>query len=261
MDESVSHLVHFCHLARSCHLIGPLALRSDVLPHAFPLALQSIQSQLDADQWTEYINSLWAIWRCRNDITYSGKVVGVQEFQSYLSSISWESKLLERKGGLSKRREVETVEFDLNGFEYCCHVDGSWSQGWEAGFGIYLTRKNELVLYKLAKVRACSPFHSEAMALKMAVDVVVQRGITSCIFMSDCKTLVDLVSDFSPPLNADWRAFSLVQSVWNFLRGSESLAAKFISRCHNDLADRLAKMGRVQGWDLTGYTLPMLRDS
>lgn len=117
-----------------------------------------------------------------------------------------------------------------------------------------------MVLYRSVRVKACCPIQYEAMALKVAVDMVLERGITSCLFMSDCKTLIDLVSGFSPPLNADWRAFTLVQSVWNSLRLSEILVSRFIQRCQNDLADQLAKMGRLQGWDLTEYTLPMLRE-
>lgn len=57
-EESVSHLVHFCRLARGCHLVGPLALKSDVMPPNFSVALELINSQLDPEQWTDYINFL-----------------------------------------------------------------------------------------------------------------------------------------------------------------------------------------------------------
>lgn len=64
-----------------------------------------------------------------------------------------------------------------------------------------------MVLYRSVKVMACCPIQSKAVALKVAVDMVIQRGIKSCLFMSDCKTLIDSVSGFSPPINVDWRAF------------------------------------------------------
>lgn len=84
-EENVSHLTHGCHLARACHFSGPLALRTDVLPHSFPASLQALVRQMDDAQWSLYANSLWALWRCRNDKTYGGKEVGLSDFNNYLN--------------------------------------------------------------------------------------------------------------------------------------------------------------------------------
>lgn len=73
-------------------------------------------------------------------MAYSGKEAIVQQFRAYFDKITWESKLLERKG-VSNRKGVKAPVYDTYDFEYCCYVDGSWTQGWKAGIGIYLKRK------------------------------------------------------------------------------------------------------------------------
>lgn len=244
-------------MSRSLHFMGPLALKSDTLQPNFHSALMHLSTQLDSELWTEYVNSLWAIWRCQNDRVYGGKEAGLMEFKQYFGRISWESQLIAKKGGspLTGRDAGQVLNTDT--FEFCCHVDGSWSQGWEGGIGVVLEKKGELIFYKSVKARACCPVQSEAMALKMALELVIQRGITSCCFLSDSKGLVELVSESSPPLNADWRAFPQVFSVWTSLQASASLSCQHIPRSENALSDGLAKLGRVQGWDLIGFTFPV----
>lgn len=99
----------------------------------------------------------------------------------------------------------------------------------------------------------------EAMALKEAVQMVTDKGITDCIFMSDNRELVDLVSRNTPPTQADWREFSEILNIWKALCGKETMACVYISRSQNNATDTLAKLGRQQGWDLTGFTYPMVK--
>lgn len=89
--ENVLHLVHLCQFSRMCHYTGPLALKSSTLPQMFSQVLQFLDLALDDDQWTCYANSMWAIWRCRNEVMYAGKGVDLGSFQKYLGAITWES--------------------------------------------------------------------------------------------------------------------------------------------------------------------------
>ncbi|XP_078154775.1 uncharacterized protein LOC144550670 [Carex rostrata] len=255
--EDVNHLAHLCQLSRICHFSGPIALKSDSLPPHFLGALQFLNSTLDDDQWTHYVNSLWAIWRCRNDKAYGGKEVGLTEFRKYYCSIAWESSL--RQSGNAKPTALELDGQNLNpsDYQFSCFADGSWTNGWEGGTGICLMQGEELIQYHSAKARGCCPIQVEAMALKDAVQLVKSKGIQSCIFYSDCKPLVECVTLPSPPTNADWRAFSEIMFIWKAICENKGWACMYIPRGQNQLADRLSKLGRQQAWDLIGYTFPM----
>lgn len=43
------------------------------------------------DRWTEFLNTLWAIWRCRNDQAYGGIQPTIQNFYAYFNRISRET--------------------------------------------------------------------------------------------------------------------------------------------------------------------------
>lgn len=257
-DENVSHLTHKCQFARACHFAGPIALRTDTLPQSFPDAVEFLIGLMDDLQWTRYVNSLWALWRCRNDVAYRGKAVGLHDFNNYLSTVMWESHLMASQGSKIRITEVQVIDLNIQDFEYCCNVDGSWLKEWEGGIGVFLKRNEELIMYKSAKVRGCCSMQLEARALWEAVKLVTEMGISNCIFLSNNKTLVELVSHNSPPSNADWRAYSEILSVWESLSKNATLACKHIPRDQNSTADALAKLGRKQGWDFTGSTYPIL---
>lgn len=257
LNEDVNHLAHTCHLSRVCHFSGPIALKSDSLPIPFLMALQTLNTLLDDEQWTQYVNSLWAIWRCRNDKVYGGKEVGLDEFWKYYNAISWETLL--RQAGSAKPVDVGQYRQNHNpsNFQFSCFMDGSWDSGWDRGIGICLMRNGELIQYRFAKVRGSCAIHVEALALKEAFQLVRSQGIACCIFYSDCKSLVECVATSSLPTNADWRAFSEIMFTWKSLHENQSWACMHIPRGQNELADGLSKLGRQQDWDQIGYTFPM----
>ena len=133
-------------------------------------------------------------------------------------------------------------------------------RSWQGGIGVVLRRGEELLMHLSKKVRACSPLQTEAIALLEATKEVQGRGIQSCLFLSDCKSLVDLLSKFDPPLEADWRAFEEIHQLWLFFRSNVTFHCQYQQRNGNRLADYLAKLGRVNNWDSSGHTFPLYRD-
>lgn len=183
--------------------------------------------------------------------------MGFDDFQKFLKAISWESTITECKGRQQKSQPEVNYSPDAESLEYTCFVDGSWEKGWEGGIGFCIFFRGELVLYRSAKTEGCCPIQSEARVLKNAIKLVRERGIVNCCFFSDCKQLVQDVSTASPPINSDWRAFEEILSIWEVLREEHAFSCVYNARELNQTADGLSKLGRTQGWDVTGYTFPM----
>lgn len=158
---------------------------------------------------------------------------------------------------MQKEWLVQVAEFN---FDYSCQTDGSWEETWQGGIGVVLRRGEDLLMHLSKKVRACSPLQAEAIAFIEATKEVQRRGIQSCLFLSDCKSLVDLVSKFDPPLEADWRAFEEIHQLWLFFRSNATFHCQYQQQNGNRLADYFAKSGRVNNWDSLGHTFPLYQD-
>ena len=97
------------------------------------------------------------------------------------------------------------------------------------------------------------------MALKQAVEKAVQLQIEKCLFLSDCLTLVEAVNSAQPPVNVDWKASMEVYSLWCGFKKAKGYVCKFTGRENNEIADGLARMGRIQGDTVVGYTYPIMQ--
>lgn len=139
-----------------------------------------------------------------------------------------------------------------------CYTDGAWIDRWNGGIGIAVFFKEELLIYRSAKALGCSAITIEAIALREAINLVLSRGIPQCTFLSDCLSLVKAVNSTSPPSNVDWRAYSVIMQVWNLFKHNPSFDCRHIDRSQNELA--LAKKGRIEGWDVSGFTFPLFTE-
>lgn len=93
--------------------------------------------------------------------------------------------------------------------------------------------------------------------MKEALKLVKGKGILNCLFLSDCKTLVENVIDSAAPTNSDWRAFSKILQIWKGMCENPNWACVHIPRGQNEMVDGLAKLGRQRGWDMSGHTYPI----
>lgn len=109
------------------------------------LGPQFLTEQLTDDQWTQFANIAWSIWRCRNDKTYGGKEPSIDRFQKYLSQITAETNISVTKRYLSWKSETihdPMLQWD----KVICMTDGSWEGNWQAGIGIVLLNEESMVL-------------------------------------------------------------------------------------------------------------------
>lgn len=158
-----------------------------------------IGSQLDEDQWISFANSLWAIWRCRNDATYNGKKADFHQFKSYLNSISWESLMRASTPVNGVAHRLNQIQEAIPKHEYVCYFDGAWIDRWNSGTGLVIFQNGELILFKSSKAEGCSSLSLEALALRDALVQIQTLGISHCSFLSNCEVLVKAVNNESPP--------------------------------------------------------------
>lgn len=101
---------------------------------------------------------------------------------------------------------------------------------------------------------ASCPLQAEAQALKEAMKQISLEGINSCVFYTDCRILGISTEQLAPPLEAEWRAFTEIFDVWKSFKQNEGFKCVHVGREQNGVADSLAKLGRKEGWDITGHT-------
>lgn len=63
------------------------------------------------------------------------------------------------------------------------------------------------------------PLHAvaEAMALWWAIQEVQRIGGNGCMLYTDCETLVKVVTNLSPPLHVEWRAYAEIFECWKMI--------------------------------------------
>lgn len=132
-------------------------------------------------------------------------------------------------------------------FQFSCYLDGSWSGTWQGGIRYLFYKGDSLVTYEARGVSSCCAIQAEAQALLTAMQTAVKKGMLSTVFYTDCQELAKACNSINPPLHSDWRAFHETFEAWRVLRKNTSFQISHISRSQNDLADKLAKHGRMMG--------------
>ena len=138
-----------------------------------------------------------------------------------------------------------------------CYSDGSWVRNWEGGIGVVFKEGDILKWYTSRAVQACCSMQAEAQALKLGIQQATKLGISQCVFFTDYKELQEIVTKLQPPTQMDWRACKEVLEVWKLLMDNKEYQCLFVNRGHNEMADYLAKKGRKEKWNVSGFTFPL----
>lgn len=256
--ETMFHMLFECPFARACWLSSPLAIRSLQLPTEMEECLYGLAQITTDSQWVIATNVMWAIWRSRNDRRYRGAKPEIENFKRYLYSARAEASM----AITGNARQGMTSDASLDSQEpgpqqgHTCQVDGSWTHNWNAGTGFLLTWGDALVAYRSASVRACCAIQAEAQALKEAIRYVQEQNIDTCMFYTDCQSLVKWCTALQPPLEADWRAYREAYEIWALLTETR-YGCRYRSRSMQAEADILAKQGSRTGESYMGYTYPI----
>lgn len=185
---------------------------------------------------------------------YGGELPTFQKFKRYLQAISNETSIA---SSAKPANVVQTTSEVTSESEVKCWIDGSWAQEWQGGVGYAFFKGRELVRYHSSKALVCCPMQAEATALREAIICAQDLGYQQCEFLTDSQGLAKAVDSLQPPKDADWRAFREIHFAWRVLKEQPLYCCRHIPRELNGIADKLAKLGRLNGWCYTGYTFPM----
>lgn len=136
--------------------------------------------------------------------------------------------------------------------EIQCHVDGSWVFGWLGGAGFVFQNTGTLLAYCSERVTACCALQTEACALLNAMEYAIRNGFSCCNFLSDCQVLVNACTAQQPPIEVDWKAHKEIYVIWKMIKCNPGFRCCHIGREQNELADFLAKQGRLMGGSYIG---------
>jgi ribonuclease HI len=110
--------------------------------------------------------------------------------------LHWESQ----QGGL------EAADIIQQGI--ICYIDGSFSSPNSGGAAYILYHDQEMIRYELQGFQACSPFHSELQAMRLALDALSSLRYATLTILTDCLELQKMMMNSLPPLDIDWRLYT-----------------------------------------------------
>lgn len=198
VQEDANHWLVGCSFSRACWFQGPLALKTEGFQGGIAEFLNWVNDCTSNEQWTEFVNQVWALWRCRNDCIYARVKPDFQNFNKYLKSISSKLKLASAHVERPKREDsVQLLEGGLRCFT------GSWKKDWQGGLGFVFLEDGNLLGYRSAFQRVCCLLQAEARALLDAIDYAISRNYNDCIFCSDSQLLVNAIMGLQPPIHTD----------------------------------------------------------
>lgn len=257
-DETAMHLAFTCPFARSCWFAGASAMRTEGFTGSIRETLRTIITKVSKEQWSDVVASLWGIWRCRNECVFQGKVPNWESFLKFRNNIILENTIAvsAHNKGMQNSGTMPSLS-QLPDRGPVCVVDGSWAYGWIGGAGYVLLLDGMLMAYRFERTVACCAIQAEACALLNAINFAIERGVEKCCFLSDCKTLVEACNSMQPPIDSDWRAHRETYEIWRKLKSNSNFECCHIGRCHTEVADTLAKKGRLLGESYTGFTHPI----
>lgn len=257
-EESMTHMLFHCPFARSCWFTCPTPIMSSQLPPQVSVIITDILLTAPKEIQGQIVNTMWAVWRCRNDCTYGGKTPTKAAFSTYLNNINTETWLAAKQVPKTPSQIQYQPQQDEGVFDFSCFLDGAWTETWQGGVGFLFIRQGLLQGYHSEGVVTCCAIQTEALALLKAIQYAKQRGFHSVQFHSDCEELVSACKEMSPPIHSDWRAFGEIYKAWMEIQMNKNFGITYVSRSLNEQADALAKKGRQEGqtWSCTGSTFP-----
>lgn len=200
-DETMTHMLFHCPFARSYWLTSPAPILTLQLPPQIHLIFEDCLLKGTDEQWVMMANTMWAIWRCRNDCTYGGKPPEKHTFDKYLHAINIETWMSGAKQSMTRGHEgVSHNQHEVQlQFQFSCYLDGSWSGTWQGGIGYLFYKGDSLVTYEARGVSSCCAIQAEAQALLTAMQTAVKKGMLSTMFYTDCQELAKACNSINPP--------------------------------------------------------------
>lgn len=259
--EDVSHVLFHCPHARATWFISSLALRTSFLPHqCLEMNLRSIWQDLEPPQIATFMTIAWHIWKAR-----CTEIFGKSKSQPEKTVRMINSEIRQRimaapvtnsySDHLMQARPLQLVD------PHICWTDGSFKVQGEGGAAYILESQGVLLQYELQHTPcASSAFHSEVLALLIAMIAAQDNQLENCTFLSDCEQLVISLHPTrrSQALQAiEWRAYTALARISQIMIVQPGYSCHFIPREDNVQAHHLANRARIDQFSYVGYTYPL----
>ncbi|KAJ4783987.1 RNA-directed DNA polymerase (reverse transcriptase)-related family protein [Rhynchospora pubera] len=253
--ETLQHALFTCPWARALWLASSLGMRTDMLPDNVPDLLSAVLSGLDECQTYLVANHLWVLWKLRCKKIYEGKKAKPEQFLSLVASYE---KLQVDARLLVGRLVVPFPDRARSGVTMC-QVDGSFYDPSLVGWAYLLADESgSLKEYEWKSGYLSSALHAEIMALQHAATLVINKGITECVFNTDCITLSKVINNLLQADQLEWRVFHNLLNVMYLFKTNPGFSCVHVPRNRLVLVDGLAKYARQNRFSYVGFTFPIL---
>ncbi|XP_010512944.1 PREDICTED: uncharacterized protein LOC104788863 [Camelina sativa] len=264
-EESINHLLFECPPALQvwalCSIPSPPGLFpcSSLFTNIDHLLWRAKEQGVSDEQLAIFPWVLWYLWKAKNEKMFNGKDITPLDTLELASSeaMAWKmAQIVEAyEDSEVSYEDVADVE-DVCLGETKCQIDASWDESDRfSGVGFVLLSAGPHFGLKCTR-KFLSVLHAELAALIWAMESVLQLGLVSVHFETDCASIPKVIEEFE-----EWPNFSTELDTFFSLRDKFSVfTISHIPRTVNIRADRLAKGARARGelFSHVDYQVPEL---
>lgn len=205
-------------------------------------------------EWSIQLSActLEAIWKCRNELIFSGKSPSTPITLKHISS-----RALEFSQYLTWNEDAATIDdnrlptsemYAADCVDACYFVDASVLRS-NAGIGVIMYRSGGGEAHKIQSFcTVSSVLEAELLAILTALEHAWKENFHSIIIHSDSKIAVEALRLGELPLA--WGSYPVFKKCLKF-SAMLSVACVFVNRELNSLADQLAHQARVDHFSLS----------
>lgn len=208
----IMHLLFFCLVAQATWFASLIALRVEQLPLNYAATILIMAENSESDKLAYFCNTLWCLWKARNEHVIAGKVPNIQKILAQIKKMEIDIPQVPSNLGVQIH---EPVRLPHRGKVIL--VDGSWDVQQKARTGMVVyNMRGDLVFVQFGTSQAFDPFHAEANAVLRAIQYIINsdhEGIFS--IFTDCNNLVKVIHDKSVEDIPSWRAAEAVKNCIN----------------------------------------------
>ncbi|KAJ4789499.1 hypothetical protein LUZ62_040745 [Rhynchospora pubera] len=252
------HVLFLCPKAEQSWLASTLGLRIHALPTQVRLVIEMLSRHLTEADFLRFANHLWAFWKARCKEVYEGAKLNVRQVNSAALSYTFVANLMDRVGSTMPcpERQQQQMAHGLPIIGNVCRMDGSYHPQGQAGWAFTLYKDEHILEYRLGTGTATSPLHAESIALLHAVNTALARGWETATFLSDCQTLVAVVTGTLSADTVDWKAYTTLLEIIALFGQHHGFSCYYIPRSYLRDEHLLANRARIYSLNCVGHTFP-----